>query len=213
VKTSKPRRVAIVSGVVIELLVVSALLFCVLGVIPPVAFGGVPIPWVAFALHLPASLLSLPILSVTNALGLGLIPSLVATAVIVGSLQVVFLGAVTLVVLSYPKISAASAALLLVAAIAVHHEPPPYPDGMDSNRDGLASMDEWLRFHATHPKFYGGYDHSGYIVRGSADYYELEFKRVDCNEDLQMDAYEYGELHWNLRWCGSPQRPPRPWWK
>jgi hypothetical protein len=46
-----------------------------------------------------------------------------------------------------------------------------------------------------------------------ADYYEREFKRVDCNHDLKMDAYEFGELHWNLSWCESPQRPSRPWWK
>jgi hypothetical protein len=90
---------------------------------------------------------------------------------------------------------------------------PPYPEGLDANRDRLVSMVEWTGFHAGHPKFYGGFDQSGYITKGSADYYQREFKRVDCNHDLAMDAYEYGELHWNLRWCSSPDRPPRPWWK
>jgi hypothetical protein len=74
-------------------------------------------------------------------------------------------------------------------------------------------MEEWIGFHANNPKFYGGYDKNGYITEGSADYYEREFKRVDCNYDLEMDAYESGELHWNMRWCESDLRPLRPWWK
>ena len=206
-------RAALVWGALIETLVVSALALYVLGVIPAAVFGGVRIQSAAFALHLPSSLLSLPILNTTAALGLSAIQSLVVAAVVVGACQAVLIGALAFGCVRYSKAAAAGFALSAVAVIAISNKPPPYPDGMDSDRDGMASMDEWTRFHSTHPKFYGGYDSSGHITKGSPDYYEREFKRVDCNHDLKMDAFEYGELHWNMRWCESSLRPPRPWWK
>lgn len=206
-------RAALVCGALIEILIVSALVLYGLGVLPPIVFGGVRIQSAAFALHLPGSLLSFPILRVAAALGLSVVPSFAVAAVIVGALQAFLIGALALGFARYSKVRAVALALLVVTLVAVRSNLPPYPDGMDSNHDGLASIEEWTRFHSTQPKFYGGYDSSGYIAKGSADYYEREFKRVDCNHDSKMDAYEYGELRWNLRWCESPMRPPRPWWR
>jgi hypothetical protein len=203
-------RVGLVWGALIEILIVSALALYGFGLIPPIVFGGVRDASVAFALHLPGSLLAFPILNIAAALGLSVIQSLVVAAVIVGALQAVVIGALTFGVIRYPKVSAAAALATLVAAfIATHSKPSPYRDGMDSNHDGLVSMEEWSRFHSAQP----GYDNSGSITKGSADYYEREFKRVDCNYDLKMDAYEYRQLHWNMRWCESSLRPPRPWWE
>jgi hypothetical protein len=84
---------------------------------------------------------------------------------------------------------------------------------MDKNRDRVVSLEEWELFHDANPKLYGGYDASGPILRDRPGYYEREFKRVDCNDDVVMDAYEYDQLRWNMRWCTSDLRPMRPWWK
>jgi|GEM_PF-5259341 len=208
-------RVALVRGVLFEALVVGSLALYVFGVIPPSVFGGVHIARVAFVLHLPGSLLSLPIFWVATNIG-GLSPpqSFLVAAIIGGAFQIVFLAALAFGVVRHPRISAAAALAVVLAALIIRVSTPlPYPEGMDANRDRLVSMDEWISFHGDHPKFYGGFDQSGYITKGSADYYEREFERVDCNHDSAMDAFEYGELHWNLRWCTSPDRPPRPWWK
>jgi hypothetical protein len=211
-------RVALIWGALLEALVVVILALYVFGVIPPSVFGGVHVARVAFVLHLPGSLMSLPTLLVATSLGLDLLQSLFAAAIIGGAFQVAFLAALAFHARRHPRISAAASlvlpAVLVVAILIVKvATPPPYPEGMDENRDRLVSMEEWKSFHAGHPRFYGGFDQSGYIPKGSADYYELEFKRVDCNRDSAMDAYEFNELHWNLRWCTSPDRPPRPWWK
>lgn len=204
-------RGALLSGAVIETLIVVALALYVLGVVPADLFGGVRPQVAAVALHHPSSVLIAPIFSTSFALGLGSLQSLVAAAVIVGAAQAVVIGALVFGCGRYPRI-AAGLALTTVAVVALHNRSP-YPDGMDSNRDGVMSMEEWTSFHAAHPKLYGGYDGSGYIREGSPDYYEREFMRVDCDRDLKMDSYEYGELRWNMRWCGSSLRPPRPWWK
>lgn len=101
--------------------------------------------------------------------------------------------------------------------VAIDREDPlpqaalPYPDGMDANGNGFISLREWTRFHSTRPQFYGGIDQKGPIPRDSDDYYEREFRRVDCDRDSKIDAHEYDELRWNARWCESPFRPNRPW--
>ena len=200
-------RVALVRGVLFEALVVGSLALYVFGVIPPSVFGGVHIARVAFVLHLPGSLLSLPIFWVATNIG-GLSPpqSFLVAAIIGGAFQIVFLAALAFGVVRHPRISAAAAlALVVTVVIATVSKKPPYPAGMDANRDRLVSMEEWTSFNAGHPERYG--------ARDSADYYKREFNRVDCNHDSAMDAYEYGELHWNLRTCSSPGRPMRPWWR
>jgi hypothetical protein len=114
-------RKALVWGALIEVLIVSALVLYQLGLIPRIVFGGVRLQLVAIALHLPASLLSFPIVGVASALGLSLIPSFVIAAVVVGALQAVFIGALTFGVVRYPKVrAAATLALLAVAFIAIH---------------------------------------------------------------------------------------------
>ena len=208
-------RVALIWGVRFEALLVGILALYHFRMIPPGVFGGIRSTQVAYVLHLPGALLSLPTFWLTtNMGGLSALQGFLATAIVAVALQVVFLAALAFGVVRHPKISAAAALALVATALAATvSKTPPYPDGMDANRDRFVSMDEWISFHADHPRFYGGFDQSGYITKGSADYYEREFERVDCNHDTAMDAFEYGELHWNLRWCTSPDRPPRPWWK
>jgi len=107
----------------------------------------------------------------------------------------------------------AGLSILVVTYIAYQHRSLPYPEGMDADRDRLVSISEWTRFHATNPTYYGGYDEEGYISGDEADYYEREFRRVDCDGDSLMNAYEYEQLRWNMRWCESPLRPASRWWK
>ena len=198
-------RVALVKGLLLEAIVVCVLALYAFGSIPLSVFGGVHISRVAYVLHLPGAFLSLPFFSVGANIGGPLVGLLVA-AIVGVALQVVFLAALTFGVVRHPRISAAAAlALVVTVIIATVSKKPPYPEGMDTNRDRLVSMEEWTGFQAGHPWFYG--------PRGSADYYKREFDRVDCNHDSAMDAYEYGELHWNLRTCSSPGRPMRPWWR
>lgn len=208
-------RVALAWGALIEVLIVSAVLLYGFGVLPRAVFGGVPITSVLLALHLPSSLALGPILGAINAFAVGVLPTIALASVCIGALQSVLIGALVLGVAKYPMVSGATVAFsatLALGAAAVLLKPP-YPDGMDSNRDAVVSVEEWSRFHSAQPKFYGGYDNSGYIARESPDYYEREFKRVDCNHDFTMDAYEYEQLRWNARWCESSGRPQRPWWR
>ena len=212
-------RVALGWGALLEAIVAGIVVFYVFGVIPPDVFGGIRSPYIAYWLHLPGSLLSLPTFWVTTNIG-GLSAPLgfLVAAIVGGVAQVVLFAALAFAIARYPRVSAAASLVLplvLVVAyfIAKVGTTPPYPEGMDANRDRSISMEEWTSFHAGHPRFYGGFDQSGYITKGSADYYEREFKRVDCNHDSMMDGYEFSELHWNLRWCTSPDRPLRPWWK
>ena len=200
-------RVALVSGVLLETLVVSSLVLYVFGAIPPSLFGGVDFSRVAFVFHLPGSLFSLPTFWIaTNVGGLSALQGFAAAAIVGVALQAVFFAALVFGVVSHPRISAAGAlALAVVALTATVLKSPPYPEGMDANRDRLVSMDEWTGFHASHPEYYR--------AKRGADYQVREFNRVDCNHDSVMDAYEYGELHWNLRTCDSPGRPMRPWWR
>ena len=200
-------RVALVRGLLLEALVVSLLALYAFGVIPLSVLGGVHFSRVAYVLHLPGALLSLPFFWIaTNVGGLSALQGFLVAAIVGVALQVVFLAALTFGVVRHPRISAAAAlALVVTVVIATVSKKPPYPAGMDANRDRLVSMEEWTSFNAGHPERYG--------ARGSADHYKREFNRVDCNHDSAMDAYEYGELHWNLRTCSSPGRPMRPWWR
>ena len=208
------RRAALARGALIETLIVIALVLYVLGVIPAVVFGGAPVQSLAIVLNLPSSLASLPLFVIMTTLGLNPILSFIVVAVIVCLCQAVLLGAALAYVGSnYFKAAAAGVTLSAIAVIAFNVGAPPYPNGMDSNGDDLVSLEEWTGFHSTYPKFYRGYDGSGYIGQDNPYYYEREFMRVDCNRDMKMDAYEYGELNWNMRWCESNLRPPRPWWR
>jgi hypothetical protein len=104
------------------------------------------------------------------------------------------------------------AGVLLAGCLVFHFRPSAFPRGMDANGDRVVSPEEWIAFHARRPRFYGGYDDGGPIPKGSATYYEREFRRVDCDHDSKMDAYEYRELRLNMRWCGS--RPHGfDWWE
>jgi hypothetical protein len=207
-------RVALAWGALIELLTVSAVVLYGFGLIPRAVFGSAPITSVVLALHLPSSLALGPVLGTIGVFRLGVLPSIALASAAIGALHAAFIGALVFGVARYPKVSGATIAIAAALALGtVAWRPPPYPDGMDSNRDGVVTLQEWTRFHAVQPKFYGGYDTSGHIDRGSPDYFEREFKRVDCNHDLTMDAYEYGQLRWNARWCESSGRPERPWWR
>jgi hypothetical protein len=208
-------RIALAWGALIEVLVVGVLVLYGFGVIPRAAFGGVPITAVALTFHLPSSLSLGLILRAINAFQWDVLPSIALASAAIGALQAGFLGALLLGVARYPKVSGATMALAVILALATATflRKPPYPDGMDSNGDGVVSLEEWGHFHSAQPKAYGGYDNSGHIDRESPDYYEREFRRVDCNHDSTMDAYEYGELRWNMRWCESSARPQRPWWR
>ena len=97
--------------------------------------------------------------------------------------------------------------VLVAGCLAFYLRPSAFPTGMDANRDRVVSLEEWVGFHSQHPRYYGGYDDAGPIPKDSANYYQREFRRVDCDHDSKMDAYEYRELRWNMRWCGS-----RPQW-
>ena len=207
-------RAALVLGALIEALIVIALALYVIGVIPAAVFGGVPIKSLFVVLNLPSSIVSLPLFVTMTALGLNPILSFMVVAAIVSACQSALIGA-ALAYLGFSQLKVATACLVLlaVAFITFQDGAPPYPNGMDSNGDGVVSMEEWTGFHSLHPKFYRGYDGSGYIGKDNPYYYEQEFMRVDCNRDMKMDAYEYGELNWNMRWCGSDLRPSRPWWK
>jgi CelD/BcsL family acetyltransferase involved in cellulose biosynthesis len=94
---------------------------------------------------------------------------------------------------------------LLAAYMVLPFRPSAFPDGMDADGDRTVSLDEWLDFHSRTPRFYGGYDDAGPIPKDSETYYEREFKRVDCNHDLKLDADEFRDLQSNTRWCGSPE--------
>jgi hypothetical protein len=101
---------------------------------------------------------------------------------------------------------------MIAGYLAFHFRASAFPEGMDADGDRVVSLGEWLRFHKQTPRFYGGYDKAGPIPKGGAAYYEREFERVDCDYDSKLDAYEFRELRWNMRWCGS--RPPRrSWWE
>ncbi|MGV3593080.1 MAG: hypothetical protein ACO1PZ_15440 [Gammaproteobacteria bacterium] len=81
------------------------------------------------------------------------------------------------------------------------------------DRTGNISLEDWKTFHAVVPELYGGHDENGVIPWNHPDYYEREFRRVDCNHDAEIDWYEFRQLSWNARWCTSSLRPDRPWWR
>lgn len=81
------------------------------------------------------------------------------------------------------------------------------------DRRDKISLEDWRTFHAIVPEVYGGHDENGVIPRDSLDYYDREFRRVDCNYDSEIDWYEFQQLSWNARWCTSSLRPERPWWR
>lgn len=92
----------------------------------------------------------------------------------------------------------------------VHINEAPYPPDMDLNRDGFVSLSEWTLYHSAKPMYYGGHDQDGVIPASGEDYFEREFRRVDCDRDAKLDPTEYAELRWNARWCESPFRPQWP---
>lgn len=104
-------------------------------------------------------------------------------------------------------VSVAIVAILVITFFVNTYLTLPFPIGMNTDWDRSVTLTEWLSYHETNPEFYGGYDKNGYIDRESNDYYEREFKRVDCDQDLRMNASEYSELRWNMRWCDSKFSP------
>ena len=200
-------------AVIVEMLILSAIALLVITGALSLTTVGAEIP---FALHFPASLLAMPMLGLASALGLPVL-GLIMTVGTIGLLQVLVLA--TLIqglvrLFRRPRLGAMTALFVAVMVyVAAQQRPLPYPQGMDTDGDRFINLDEWNSFHAANPRYYGGYDLKGPISRDSRDYYEREFKRVDCNSDSVMDAYEYSELRWNARYCEAPFRPARPWWR
>jgi hypothetical protein len=208
-------RCAVLTGLVIEAFIVGFIALAASRVIP---LGDTSIRATAAWLHLPGLFLVFPVWRLAVLLGVPLLVGIALAVIVVVAVQVAFFAAATMgitrICAAYPRQATIGTLLLLVAVYAaILLRPMPYPPGMDSNEDRVVSLEEWTRFHAATPRFYGGYDASGRIPRDALQYYEWEFRRVDCNRDAVMDDYEHGQLHWNMRWCGSWPRHVRPWWR
>ena len=191
------RRCAVLTGLVIEALIVGFIALAAFRMIP---LGDTSIRATAAWLHLPGVFLVFPVWRLAVLLGAPPLAGIALAGIVVVAVQVAFLAAATMgitrICTAYPRQATIGTLLLLGAIYAAYPclGQCPIHRGMDSNEDRVVSLEEWTRFHAATPRFYGGYDASGYIPRDALQYYEWEFGRVDCNRDAVMDDYEYGQL-------------------